>query len=220
MSELAVAAANGAHQQQGQALAEQLGLPWFKVVSDLARCEVPVLLYVTDAGLQLQSTGKKAPGPVWADFLGGAVAHRRKFGGGSGQMIAKAVGIKSGVRPTVADVTAGLGRDSFVLATLGCEVQMVERSPVVHALLSDGLARAQLSLEVADIAEAHESGSTGPGSGMARSVRGSAGDLPGSYVPAHRQECCSKKGDDGVSPSGRRRYGYRRAVSGGTGLWR
>jgi 16S rRNA (guanine1516-N2)-methyltransferase len=58
-------------------------------------------------------------------------------------MIAKAVGVKAGVYPKVLDATAGLGKDAFVLATLGCHLQMLERSPVVHALLADGLARAR-----------------------------------------------------------------------------
>ncbi|WP_095499473.1 class I SAM-dependent methyltransferase [Paraferrimonas haliotis] len=80
--------------------------------------------------------------PVLVDFVGGAQAHRRKFGGGRGQAIAKAVGLKKGATPSVIDGTAGLGRDSFVLASLGCFVTMVERHPVVAALLSDGLMRA------------------------------------------------------------------------------
>jgi 16S rRNA (guanine1516-N2)-methyltransferase len=79
---------------------------------------------------------------IVVDFISGAVAHRRKFGGGRGQSIAKAVGLKQGVTPTVVDGTAGLGRDAFVLASLGCKVIMVERHPVVAALLEDGLRRA------------------------------------------------------------------------------
>lgn len=58
-------------------------------------------------------------------------------------MIAKAVGVKAGVYPHVLDATAGLGKDAFVLATLGCRVQMLERSPIVHVLLQDGLQRAR-----------------------------------------------------------------------------
>jgi len=42
----------------------------------------------------------------------------------------------------VVDATAGLGRDSFVLADLGCAISLVERSPLVFALLRDGLNRA------------------------------------------------------------------------------
>jgi len=148
-----VAAADSVLQDAARQLAERLQLGYAGVVNDIKRAPAPLLLWVTFDGLQLQQTGKKAPGPVWADFVTGAVAHRRKFGGGSGQMIAKAVGIKGGVRPSVLDATAGLGKDSFVLATLGCNVCMTERSPVVHALLADGLARAVHDDEVYDIAE-------------------------------------------------------------------
>jgi 16S rRNA (guanine1516-N2)-methyltransferase len=85
---------------------------------------------------------------ISVDFVSGAVAHRRKFGGGRGQSIAKAVGLKQGVTPTVVDGTAGLGRDAFVLASLGCKVIMVERNPVVAALLEDGLRRAYDDAEI------------------------------------------------------------------------
>ncbi|MBR9729631.1 class I SAM-dependent methyltransferase [Shewanella intestini] len=85
---------------------------------------------------------------ISVDFVTGAVAHRRKFGGGRGQAIAKAVGLKQGVTPNVVDGTAGLGRDAFVLASLGCKVTMVERHPVVAALLEDGLRRAYDDAEI------------------------------------------------------------------------
>lgn len=85
---------------------------------------------------------------IVVDFISGAVAHRRKFGGGRGQSIAKAVGLKQGVMPVVVDGTAGLGRDAFVLASLGCKVIMVERHPVVAALLEDGLRRAYDDAEI------------------------------------------------------------------------
>jgi 16S rRNA (guanine1516-N2)-methyltransferase len=93
-------------------------------------------------GLQLAWIGSGAPGPVRGDFVHGAAAHRRRFGGGSGQMIARAAGIAPGVRPRILDATAGLGRDAFVLAGLGCEVTLIERNPLVAALLEDGLRRA------------------------------------------------------------------------------
>lgn len=67
-------------------------------------------------------------------------------------MIAKAVGVQPGIRPRILDATAGLGRDAFVLASLGCEMTLIERQPLVAALLEDGLQRAALSLEVAPIA--------------------------------------------------------------------
>jgi 16S rRNA (guanine1516-N2)-methyltransferase len=48
----------------------------------------------------------------------------------------------------VIDGTAGLGKDAFVLAGLGCKVTLVERHPVVVALLADGLARAWQDPEI------------------------------------------------------------------------
>src|SRR5690606_10328681 len=83
------------------------------------------------------------PGPIFVDFLKGPLAHRRCYGGGRGQMISRAVGLRNKPFLTVVDVTAGLGKDAFILATLGCDVVMVERNPIMGALLRDGLTRAQ-----------------------------------------------------------------------------
>ncbi|WP_160063248.1 class I SAM-dependent methyltransferase [Psychromonas sp. L1A2] len=100
--------------------------------------------------LALEQLDDKQQGLVFVDFASGAVAHRRKFGGGKGQSIAKAIGMKAGVSLHVIDATAGLGRDAFVLASLGCKVDMVERSPVAAALLQDGLERAYLDSEIGE----------------------------------------------------------------------
>lgn len=108
----------------------------------------PFALVLTDTRLELRKLDEPKLGAVYVDFVDGAVAHRRKFGGGRGQSIAKAVGLKSGAMPTVVDATAGLGRDAFVLASLGCKVTLIERSPVVAALLQDGLARAAQDPEI------------------------------------------------------------------------
>ena len=102
-------------------------------------------------GLQFAELGAHAAGPIRVDFVSGAVAHRRLFGGGSGQMIAKAVGIAPGIRPTIIDATAGLGRDAFVLAELGCAMTLIERQPLIAALLEDGLQRASADPEVGPI---------------------------------------------------------------------
>lgn len=45
--------------------------------------------------------------------------------------------------PRLIDGTAGLGVDAFLLASAGWHVLMIEQSPVMHALLADGLKRAQ-----------------------------------------------------------------------------
>jgi len=130
--------------EQAHAWASRLGLP---AQAD----EAEFALQLGEGGLQLQLLGPQAPGPVRVDFVEGGAAHRRQFGGGSGQMIAKAVGIQPGIRPSVLDATAGLGRDAFVLATLGCEMLLCERQPLIAALLEDGLARARDDAEVRPI---------------------------------------------------------------------
>lgn len=85
----------------------------------------------------------KAGGELICDFTGGAVGHRLRFGGGRGQALCRAAGFTKGNTPRVVDATAGLGRDAFLLASLGAHVTMLERSSSVHALLQDGLARAR-----------------------------------------------------------------------------
>lgn len=77
------------------------------------------------------------------DFVGGAVGHRHRFGGGRGQALPRAAGFDRGRTPSVVDATAGLGRDAFLLASLGAEVVMIERAPAIAALLEAGLARAR-----------------------------------------------------------------------------
>ena len=77
------------------------------------------------------------------DFVGGTVGHRYRFGGGRGQALPKAAGFAKGNTPSIVDATAGLGRDAFLLASLGAAVTLIERSPKVHELLADGLARAR-----------------------------------------------------------------------------
>ncbi|WP_136477845.1 class I SAM-dependent methyltransferase [Pseudomonas sp. DG56-2] len=132
------------YQPKAQEWAQRLGLPLESVHAEFA-------VQVGASGLQIQQLGPQAPGPVRVDFVEGAAAHRRVFGGGSGQMIAKAVGIAQGVRPQVLDATAGLGKDAFVLASLGCQMTLIERQPLVAALLEDGLARAAADAEVGPI---------------------------------------------------------------------
>ncbi len=79
---------------------------------------------------------------LFIDFASTKNTYRRLHGGGNGQPIAKAIGLKSyGLPLTVIDATAGLGQDAFVLASLGCEVTLIERVPIIAELLTDALQR-------------------------------------------------------------------------------
>jgi 16S rRNA (guanine1516-N2)-methyltransferase len=103
------------------------------------------ILYPSERGLELRHRHNNKIGAVYADFLTGKAQHRRLYGGGKGQQIAKAIGLKKIDKPNVLDLTAGLGRDAFVLASLGCQLTLLERSPTIHALLADALQRASQS---------------------------------------------------------------------------
>ncbi|KAA8727161.1 MAG: 16S rRNA (guanine(1516)-N(2))-methyltransferase RsmJ [Ewingella americana] len=105
-------------------------------------------LVLTPERLELRKLDEPKLGAIFVDFVGGTMAHRRKFGGGRGEAVAKAVGVKGSYLPNVVDATAGLGRDAFVLASLGCHVRMLERNPVVAALLDDGLERGYRDAEI------------------------------------------------------------------------
>jgi len=78
------------------------------------------------------------------DFVGGAIGHRFRSGEGRGQALAKAAGFSRGVIPEIVDATAGLGRDAFLLASLGAHVTLIERSMTMHDLLAEGLDRARV----------------------------------------------------------------------------
>lgn len=90
-------------------------------------------------------------GPIFIDFTAGKNQHRRQFGGGRSQPLAKAVGLKKGATPYIIDATAGFGRDAFVFASLGCRVTLIEQNPVIAALLADALERAVEDNDVTQI---------------------------------------------------------------------
>lgn len=81
------------------------------------------------------------------DFTSARLAHRRTDGGR--ELLLRAV--KPGPGARVFDATAGLGVDSFILASRGCEVTMVERSHTLWLMLEDALARAALDPATQDI---------------------------------------------------------------------
>lgn len=102
--------------------------------------ETGLLLELADGALQLRDLREHAPGPLKARFHGPEIKRRLKPG--RKLPLARAVGIKPKQgAPMVLDATAGLGRDAYVLAALGCAVTAVERSSVIAALLQDALER-------------------------------------------------------------------------------
>ena len=106
------------------------------------------ILEVNDDRLQIRSLNDKNFGAVYVEFASGKTAHRRIFGSPRNEAIAKAVGFGKDAIPSVLDLTAGLGQDAFVLASMGCRVHIIERCNVIAALLFDGLKRAGKDKEI------------------------------------------------------------------------
>ena len=77
-------------------------------------------------------------------FIEGPILHRLKYGKGRGQNLAKAVGFKFNKNRTIIDATAGLGYDAFILASLGANVTLIERSEKIYDLLKDAISEAKL----------------------------------------------------------------------------
>lgn len=112
------------------------------VLSDISKTHELQLVFGKDV---IEIFDRSLNTTINVDFLEGALAHREKFGGGKGQAIAKAIGLNKISNPTIIDATAGLARDAYVLATLGCQITLIEQSPVLYTLLKDGISRALVS---------------------------------------------------------------------------
>ena len=127
-----------------QRLAHQLQLALLPPAVDPGTLDrLFAVLLVSDHRVALQQCGRKAPGAVSVDFGSGGMRHRRR--GGNNEDLGKAVGVTRRDNLLVLDATAGLGRDSFVLADMGCRVRLCEREPLVALLLQSGLEAAQRS---------------------------------------------------------------------------
>ena len=130
----------------------QAAAAWAERLNLHSEGEAEFALQVGRAGLQFVDLSPHAAGPVRADFLAGpggappAIRWRERADDRQGRS-----GIQPGIRPRVLDATAGLGRDAFVLARLGCTLTLIERQPLIAALLEDALQRALADQEVATI---------------------------------------------------------------------
>lgn len=133
----------------------------FKDLEAWLESPIPLLLAEDSGRLCLMHKDNALGEPLVVDFEIGAMGFRSQQNVRNELLVKAVLGRKKQELPSVLDVTAGLGRDSFILATLGCEVAMYERNLAVYLLLKDGLARAhlhssalaRLSLQSADAIE-------------------------------------------------------------------
>lgn len=102
-------------------------------------------LLVDEDGLWLSANGMKMQ-PAWQDEL-----HRLKRAGIKNELIARACQI--GKVESVLDATAGLGHDGLILAWLGAKVTLLERHPILFALLESTLQQARQHPILSTVAE-------------------------------------------------------------------
>lgn len=121
---LAVGYADEALRSEAEALASALMLP-------IDNHALP-RLFVTHERLVLQVKGFA---PLFADFNSRALMRRKEAGKAQG--LIKACRPRPGLR--IVDATAGWGRDAALMASFGADVMMLERQPVMAALLADAL---------------------------------------------------------------------------------
>lgn len=78
------------------------------------------------------------------NFLDKSFLYRLQRANFKNEMLVKALGLKKEMQPKpfIIDGTGGLGLDSAILAFLGFEVTVLERSPQIHALLQQGIEEA------------------------------------------------------------------------------
>lgn len=126
-----VVAADPAHAAAADQVAAQLGLPRLRLEAWRAGAGGQVVVWCDDEGLALRGPAASGAGPVrpaWPD------RPRR----GSDPLL-RAVGASS----EVVDATAGWGTDAATLAAAGRQVVLLERHPVLVALLRDAIERSR-----------------------------------------------------------------------------
>ncbi|HHB12739.1 MAG TPA: rRNA methyltransferase [Chromatiales bacterium] len=98
-------------------------------------------LLVGGPHLELRAPAAWGLRPLVCDFERGEAGYRLAAGRAHHTLLARALGRRrTGMRAV--DATAGLGTDGLSLATLGYEVTLLERHPLIACLLQDGLERA------------------------------------------------------------------------------
>ncbi len=131
---------------QAEKLAAQLGLQLQLKITP----EEHLALEISADGLTLTKFKKaRRQSLVKVDFDDPKMLHRLKYGNEAGGLLARAIGLDIKHSPAVIDATAGLGRDAFVIASLGARVTLIEKHPIINALLADGFQRAATSEQAA-----------------------------------------------------------------------
>lgn len=92
-------------------------------------------------GIELKLLSEPKIGSLKIDFNNSKLQSRARFLNHKNELLAKAIGVTK--KPFVIDATAGLARESFLLANWGCKVLMFEQNNAMRLLIYDALNRAK-----------------------------------------------------------------------------
>ncbi|QCI19093.1 class I SAM-dependent methyltransferase [Buchnera aphidicola] len=101
-----------------------------------------IALIINNNALELYNRLKPNEKSIKIDFLSKQNNYRCLNFKKKHEALYKALGIKKNYSPYVIDATAGFGKDAFLIAFWGCYVLMIERHPIIAALLKDAMQRA------------------------------------------------------------------------------
>jgi 16S rRNA (guanine1516-N2)-methyltransferase len=89
---------------------------------------MPLVVVLEKGRVGLARTENEGREQLVIDFCNGALRWRVEHNAGGGLAVARACGVRPGRAVRVVDLTAGLGRDAWVLASRGAQVLMIERA--------------------------------------------------------------------------------------------
>ena len=130
--------------QLAENLAKQLNLP----LTAYGDTKFDLLVVVTDHYLGLDIPAAQWKQPFYIDFSQAQLRYRQQHASFKSEHIARAMGCKPEDQAVIVDATAGLGRDSFILASLGYSVILIEQSQLIFLLLENAYQR---SLQQVDL---------------------------------------------------------------------
>ncbi len=84
---------------------------------------------------------------VTMDFCGGKMKSRMLSSGHKNELI-KALSIKNNLKIRILDTTSGFGKDSFILASKGAKVIMLEQNPLIFNITNNALQRAAKNSDI------------------------------------------------------------------------
>jgi 16S rRNA (guanine1516-N2)-methyltransferase len=134
---------------QATLLANETNIPLISKAGEPSSYDFLLVITPEFVGLSTPKCPQKQP--FYLDFTDKKLLYRIKHVSLRKELLAKALGTSPKEHPIIIDATAGLGRDSFILAALGYTPILFERSQILFILLRDAMQRGSKIPEIANI---------------------------------------------------------------------